>query len=88
VGGYSGKKITLNVPDDALFSDCDEGTFATFGVAGEDPALWVQGPGEIDEVWIVDVDGRIVVMNGGYYAETPQHTVDEVHAILSSATFD
>ena len=88
VGGYLGKKITLNVPDDALLSDCDEGTFATFGVAGDDPALFVQGPGEIDEVWIVDVDGRIAVMDGGYYADTPQHAVDELHAILSSATFD
>jgi hypothetical protein len=88
VGGYLGKKITLNVPDDASFSDCDDGTFATFGVAGEDPALFVQGPGEIDEVWIVDVDGRIAVMDGGYYADTPQRAVDELHAILSSATFD
>jgi hypothetical protein len=88
VGGYSGKKITLHVPDDASFSDCDERTFATLGVEDEDPALWAQGPGEIDEVWIVDVDGRIVVMNGGYYADTPQHAVDELHAILGSATFD
>ena len=98
VGGYLGKKITLHVPDDGAWrlnddqdlenSDCDEGNFATFGVAGEDPALFAQGPGEIDEVWVVDVDGRIAVMQGGYYADTAQHAVDELHAILSSATFD
>jgi len=88
VGGYSGKKITLHVADDARFRDCDGGTFSTLGVAGEDPALWAQGPGEIDEIWIVDVNGRIALLEGGYYAKTPDHAVDELHGILSSATFD
>jgi hypothetical protein len=88
VDGYAGKRITLHVPDDAVFSDCDEGIFATFGVAGDDLALYVQGPGEIDEIWIVDVNGRLVVLDGGYYAGTPQNSVDELHAIVSSATFD
>ena len=88
VGGYSGKKITLHVPGDARFGDCDEGNFSTLGVAGEDPALYAQGPGEIDEIWIVDVNGRIALLEGGYYAHTPQHAVDELHAIVRSATFD
>ena len=88
VGGYSGKKITLHVPDDARFKDCDGGRFSTLGVAGEDPALYAQGPGEIDEIWIVDVNGRIALLEGGYFADTPEHAVDELHGILSSATFD
>lgn len=88
VGGYSGKKITLHVPDEARFRDCDEGTFSTLGVAGEDPALYAQGRGEIDEIWIVDVNGRIALLEGGYYANTPPHAVDELHSILSSATFN
>ena len=88
VGGYSGKKITLNVPDDARFRDCDGGAFSTLGVAGEDPALWAQGRGEIDEIWIVNVNGRIALLEGGYYANTPEHAVDELHGILSSATFE
>jgi len=87
VDGYSGKKITLHVPDDARFGDCDEGNFSTLGVAGEDPALYAQGPGEIDEIWVVDVDGRIALLEGGYYSDTPQHAVDELHAIVRSATF-
>lgn len=88
VGGYPGKKITLHVADDARFRDCDGGHFSTLGVAGEDPALYAQGRGEIDEIWIVDVNGRIALLEGGYYADTPQHVVDELHGILSSATFD
>ena len=88
VGGYSGKKITLHVSDDVRLRDCDEGAFSTFGVAGEDPALYAQGPGEIDEIWIVDVNGRIALLEGGYYADTPENIVDELHDILNSATFE
>lgn len=89
VGGYSGKKITLHVPDDLRFKNCDGGTFSTLGVAVDrQPHLWAQGRGEIDEIWIVDVHGRIVLLEGGYYPDTPKHVVDELHGILSSATFD
>jgi hypothetical protein len=93
VGGYAGRKITLRVPDDAVFnagefSACDEGKFASFGVAGADPARWHQGPGQIDEMWIVDVNGRIALLDGAYYADTPQSAVEELHAALGSATFD
>ncbi len=93
VNGYAGKKITLHVPDDAAFTDgeftdCDEDNFSSFGVAGEDPARWHQGPGQIDEMWIMDVNGRIALLDGAYYPDTPQNAVDELHAILRSATFD
>ena len=88
VDGFSGKKIMLTVPNEAVWRDCDRHHFATLGVAGEDPALWAQGRGEIDEVWIFDVDGRMALLEAGYYAGTPQFRVDEVHAILDSMRFE
>ena len=96
VGGYTGKRITLRVPDDARFQGgedvrftvCDDGRFATLGVAGEHPGLWAQGPGEIDELWVVDVDGRIALLEAGYYPGTPPHVVDEMHAVLDSMRFE
>jgi hypothetical protein len=89
VGGHPGKKIILHVPDDVRFKDCDGGIFSTLGVGVDRQAhLWAQGSGEIDEIWIVDVNGRIALLEGGYYAKTPAHAVDELHSILSSATFD
>jgi hypothetical protein len=85
--GYSGKKLTLYVPNDVVLSECDEGAFSTLSAAGEDMGLFAQGAGEIDEFWIVDVDGRIALLEGGYYADTPQDSIDQLHAILGSATF-
>ena len=39
-------------------------------------------------MWIVDVDGRIVILDGLYYADTMPSVVDELRAILASATFE
>jgi hypothetical protein len=88
VDGHSGKKITLDVPADADLSKCDDAEFATFGVPVEDPALRAQGPGEIDEIWIVDVNGKVALVEAGYFAGTPQNAVDELHSIMSSAIFN
>jgi hypothetical protein len=92
VDGYAGKKIVLHMADDVDFDACDEGFFALFGQStGTSPhelSRYSQGPGQIEEVWAVDVDGLIVVMDGVYYADTPQNAVDELRAILASATFE
>jgi hypothetical protein len=91
VAGYSGKMITLHVPDDAVFGECDRGQFRTF-VQNPDPAVDSarpqQGPGQIDEMWIVDVDGLVTLMDTNYWPATSADVVDELHALISSATFN
>ncbi len=88
VSGFTGKKIILQMADDIDINACDEGSFALFAVPGEERARFSQGPGQTEEVWAVDVDGLIVVLIGLYYADTPQQAIDELRAILSSATFE
>ena len=88
VDGYTGKKIILHMVDDVDIIACDEGSFALFAVPGEERARFSQGPGQTEEVWAVEVDGLSVVLIGLYYADTPQNAVDELRAILASATFE
>ena len=90
VGGYAGKGITLHVPDDAVFSDCDQGRFGSWGVPGDDvtPFRYHQDPGQVDEVWVVDVNGELAIIDWAYYEGTPQAVVDELRAIVESITFD
>jgi hypothetical protein len=89
LGGYAGKSITLHVPDDAVFSECDGGTFGSWTVPGGlDPSRYHQGPGQIDELWIVEVDGELAVIDTGYYEGTPQIVRDELAAIVDSMTFE
>lgn len=88
VDGYAGKSITVHVPDDAKFSDCDQGYFGSWGVDTEStPARYHQDPGQIDKLWILDVNGELFVIDTAYYAGTPQVVVDELAAIAESATF-
>jgi hypothetical protein len=89
VGGHAGKSITLHVPDDADFAQCDQGTFGSWGIAGTDqsPFRYHQGPGQIDKLWVLDVDGKLVVIDIAYSGGTPQTVIDELEAIVESATF-
>jgi hypothetical protein len=93
VDGYAGKSITLHVPDDAVFSDCDRGMFGSWGyvlngTVDPTPSRYHQGPGQIDELWIVDVDGMVTVIDAGHYEGTPAEDVAELHAIVDSITFE
>jgi hypothetical protein len=85
--GYSGKRITLHVPDDAMFSDCDRGEFRTL-VEGQESARYHQDPGQIDLLWILDVNGELVILDIAYYEGTPESVLDEIAAIVESATLD
>jgi hypothetical protein len=90
IGGYTGKRITLHVPEDAVFADCDAGEFASFGYGNtrEDLWRWHQGPGQIDDLWFVDVDGVVVVIDAMYRPDTPFANIEEMREIATSATFE
>lgn len=93
VDGFSGKSITLHVPEDLAYSDgfpaCDLEMFCTLGTGdAEDPCSRnAQGPGQMEEAWVLDVDGTVVGIVGMYFAGTPAEHVGEVRAILGSMTF-
>ncbi|MEX0626031.1 MAG: hypothetical protein WD402_05765, partial [Chloroflexota bacterium] len=73
VGGFAGKTITLHVPmsfdlpnasREEKFADCDNDVFAFYGVEGETgEARNAQGAGQVDELWILDVNGAIVILD-------------------------
>jgi hypothetical protein len=95
VAGYSGRSITLQVPDDPEWdADCDEGTFGTLAADDEGdgepataPQRFQQGPAQIDEFWVLDVDGRPVALDITYWPDTPQQVIDEIYAVVESVTF-
>lgn len=97
VGGFAGKGITLRVPmsfdkpnatRDEKFAACDEKTYAYYGIEGNaDNARNAQGAGQIDELWILDVDGAIMFVDATYSPATPSELVAETRAMAQSATF-
>jgi hypothetical protein len=84
--GYSGKSIQLSVPIDANLAACDGGQFRSWGP--EAMSRYHQGPGQIDQVWVVDVDGTLVTIDAARYAQTPAEVHAEMDAIVQSVTFN
>jgi len=97
VGGFAGKAVTLHVPmaydvpnatREEKFADCDNDVFAFYGVEGESgEARNAQGAGQVDELWILDVDGSIVILDATYSPATPNELVEELRTLAESATF-
>jgi hypothetical protein len=89
IDGYVGKALTLHVPDDADLTECDGGQFASYGNTTESgPSRYHQGPGQVDDIVILEVGGRIVVIDSMYRPDTSAQLVDEMRGIVESATFD
>ena len=91
--GFDGKHLTLTVPDlpgefrggQMVFTDCQaEGlkswispllSFAYYGYVA---------PGEIEELWILDVEGERVLIAANYHPESPAQDVAAMRGILDS----
>jgi hypothetical protein len=89
IDGHVGKALALHVPDDANLGECDQGQFASYGTTTESgPTRYHQGPGQIDDLVILDVSGRILIIDSMYRPDTSAELVDEMRGIVQSATFD
>jgi hypothetical protein len=98
VGGYAGKAVTVHVPmtfdvpnatRDERFAVCDDSMFGFYGVEGEPgPVRNAQGAGQVDELWILDVDGAIVVIDATYAPAASADLVEELRTLAESATFE
>ena len=98
VGGFAGKAITVHVPmsfdlpsatREKRFAACDQNVFAFYGIEGEaGEARNAQGAGQVDDLWILDVSGRIVILDAAYGPAVPAQLVAEMRTIAGSATFE
>jgi hypothetical protein len=94
LAGYAGKHQTLTVPAHiqyALdeFSSCDQGYFVSWD---ETPSSsferYHQGPGQVDELWILDIHGFRLVIDATYWLNTPAQDLAEIHRIVSSVRIE
>jgi hypothetical protein len=89
IGGYAGKAVTLQRPADANDDDCDGGESGVFQTEDRTGPDFVYGaPGQTNEFWFGDVEGSIVMLFGRYLPDTPDASVEEMRAIVDSATFE
>jgi hypothetical protein len=91
--GYPGVHVELTVPpsqslsDDGNFIGCDEGTLKSWVAAIDadspgDAFYGYTGPGYVEELWVLDVEGTRLLIATGRSADTPPEHLDELGAIV------
>ena len=78
LGGYNGRFFTLSVPSD--ISQCE--LWLPW-----DPSFHAQGPNNIWDVWVMNVNGFRVLLVNEYFPETSADVKAELRAIVESITF-
>jgi hypothetical protein len=78
VGHYQGKMVELSVPSDQNFADCDAGEFRSWD------GRFHQGPGQIDQIYILDVGGQRLVIDTFFMPGTSDADRAERQAIMDS----
>lgn len=81
--GYTGKQMILTVPADVDFGDCVTGRYMAWRDAGGGDR-WFQGPGQIQESWIVDVDGERLLIEASYFPEISAENRAELQQVIDS----
>lgn len=88
IDGYAGKSLTVHVPDDAVFGDCEGETYLTYATGDDPGARPQQGSGQVDEISILDVNGATVIISAQYRPDTRPKLIEEMRSIAQSATFE
>lgn len=88
VDGYEGKQIQLTIPDyDA--TECTDGMFGILqdgnAPSSDDaPHLWAQAPGQVNRMWIVDVEGERLQILSGYPPGTSEQDRKDLDEMVAS----
>jgi hypothetical protein len=99
LGGYHGKYLEQSIPKGLAFSNCDkdpsDGQFYFESWTGN--VLWnapydttdrhEQGPGQVDRIWILDVEGRRFVIDASYMPGATAQDKADVQQVVDSIRF-
>jgi hypothetical protein len=86
IDGYSGTHLELTVDPKLDFETCDGGEVDSWAMSGF--TRYHQGPGQIEELWILDVDGEQVFFGAMHFPDTPPDHVAELRRMIKSVHID
>jgi hypothetical protein len=84
VGGYDGLYVELTVPMDVDASACPGGVFGLWPGRAQ---RYQEILGQVDMVWIVDVDGQRLVFDAAHDANANPGKVAELEEMVATAAF-
>lgn len=94
IGGYVGKSLVLRAPEGVDASECETGSVLTY-FTGMNTDLEPDGffrntqrVDEVSELWILDVDGTVVIIDAVSSPGDPAQLVEETRTVVESTTFE
>jgi hypothetical protein len=85
VGGYSGRRINLELPKDVTVCGGKRENYMVITEGSEgDGGWWAQGPSNQFHLWVLDVEGRPVVVMRNAYADSPAEQLRQSDDIIDS----
>lgn len=84
LSGFHGKRVMVTVPLDVDVTnpDCDGGNYSLT------PGRYYQAPGQTDDNWILDVDGKRMVPTFATTTKTPADVLEQVEQIRDSLVIE
>ena len=86
IAGHPAWYVELLVPSVFDFTECDGGQLVLWQAPNGD-VRYAFGPGEFDRLWVVDVDGRLIVIDAGSSLLASSADQAELQGIIDSITF-
>lgn len=90
--GYAGKYLEWSVPAGIDFADCDAGGgehyFESWTGNGWATDRYHQGPGQVDRLWILDIDGARLVIDAFSMPFATTEERAELLAVVESIKFE
>jgi hypothetical protein len=84
LAGFRGKYLRWSVPRKVDFSRCGQGYFESWTGRGWARDRWQQGPGQVDRLWILDVNGKRLVIDANYMPSATRGQRAELDRIVHS----
>ena len=100
LGGYTGKYLEMSIPKGIAFSSCDKDPIdgQSYFESWTGNVLWnapydttdrhEQGPGQVDRLWILDVEGRRLVIDASYMPGATAQDRAGVQQVVDSIRFE
>jgi len=94
VAGVAGWVVRVQVPVDEpavldaennyTFTECEQGHVVSFGSPADPLSRYHQGPGQIDDYYVIDIDGTPTIIDVVSGPDTPATDLAELEAMLAS----
>jgi hypothetical protein len=87
LAGFRGEYLRWSVPSEIDFSRCGQGYFESWTGRGWATDRWQQGPGQVDRLWILDANGKRLVIDANYLPSATRKQRVELNRIVHSIKF-